>query len=300
MELVNTTAEVYKQGQLCVAQAMPIFNHPGASVVNYKDINASPYATMAAASTMMQDLPYNLSTVKRIPGSGTWEASKGCYVIPRLTSFSLPITGDYANNAVQYRSNADGGKTLHTIPFQYVASVPQFRGLDRSGFAPVCISLTGLSPQTTFTLTLRSIVEYFPNESSASLLPFAFQSPEYDPLALETYAAIVRKAPYAVPVEMNAAGDYFRFILKAANQVGGLLAGLPGTPGMVATGVKLITEPFMSWANGPAAAAKYAAAGAGKNIVVKPKGRPKKESNALRLSKVALKQAGAGANPVRR
>lgn len=300
MEIVNTTAEIYKQGTLCVAQCNPGFNHPGASVVNYKDINASPYATAAVGASMLQELPYSVSTVKRIPGSGTWEASKGVYVVPRMTTFSLPLTGE-ANNTVQYRSSVDGGKCLHVVPYQYSASIPTFRRLDRSGFAPIAVSLTGLSPQTTFTITLRTIVEYFPNEANSTLLPFAFQSPEYDPLALETYAAIVRKAPYAVPVDMNAAGDYFRMILKAANSIGGMLSVVPGTTGLVASGVKMITDPFMAWANGPAMAAKYAAMGAGKGIVVRPKSRPKeKESNALRLTKVSLKTAGARANPVRR
>jgi len=110
------------------------------------------------------------------------------------------------------------------------------------------VMLTGLNAQSTFTVTLRTVWELAPvtgdfvtaNTGLSNviptlnpLVPMAQPSPEYDPIALELYQRAVTKLPVAVPVGMNAAGDFWDWVLGAvqtvAPMIGTALGGAPGT-----------------------------------------------------------------------
>lgn len=78
---------------------------------------------------------------------------------------------------------------------------------------------SGLSPETVLTLDYRFITELAPTTANPSMLAMCSPSPPYDPRALDCYSHCINKVPPGVPVGMNAKGDYWRMVLKAAATV---------------------------------------------------------------------------------
>lgn len=225
-EVTNTTSDLYKQGSLTVAQLPDSADDP----VNICYYDASSPTTR---NFIQADRgPVQASTLKpllAVPGSNTWPAADGVYVVPRLTQIpkTTVVYGQVTssvgvNSRVPILYGTDG-KIATPEPYStyletYAASpqkVPQFLPYAPNYFTPIQVFLSGLSNQTTLVIKLRLIVEYFPALSS-TLLPLATPSPAYDPKVFALYSAIAAEAPYAVPVGQNAAGDYFRKIMKVA------------------------------------------------------------------------------------
>jgi len=117
------------------------------------------------------------------------------------------------------------------------------------------VMLTGLSPSSTFTVTVRTMWEVAPvtgdlvlasGTTINPLVPLAKPSAEYDPIALELYQRAVVQLPVGVPVSMNAAGDFWDWCLGALQvaapaigvALGGPAGGIAGTA--IASGVTKI------------------------------------------------------------
>jgi len=96
--------------------------------------------------------------------------------------------------------------------------VPAVPACASSSFCTGHAYFTGLSPETTLSVTYRTFVEYSPPATSdfyTEVTPCA----EYDPHVFEVYNMVAKQAPYAVPVGQNAAGDFFRKVLGAVKTV---------------------------------------------------------------------------------
>lgn len=215
-EVHNTTANVYKQGNLTVSQSPGV--RDASFPVNYRDTNAAPWPDAVYEHHAMSMLSSTPAQLRAIPGSGQWAAAQGCYVIPRIHSQTMKPVCTALNPGSCYFS--DGSNThLYAMPEGSIGGYPAFDTNFPSSFIPAQVMLTGLSTQTTLNVTLRAYVEYFPMPISA-LLTSAAPSPSYDPKALAVYNAVARVAPYAVPVSENAGGDYFKTILSILKTLG--------------------------------------------------------------------------------
>lgn len=232
VEIHNTTAEIYKQGSLTVAQLPDLAcDSSNATYIdssdNWKDFTFQSDRAMVQAST--------LAPLLTVPGSQTWPAAEGCYLIPRMTIVPREIAiypgtisgvsaGEGGNSRVPVLYGTDGRTALpEPCGFTELTAtgpiyVPNVYPRNPSGFAPCQIFLTGLSSQTSLTITFRTVVEYFPALGSP-LLPLASPCSAFDPLAFELYSQIVKECPYAVPVNENSAGDYFRKVLAVVGRV---------------------------------------------------------------------------------
>lgn len=212
-EVHNTTAEIYRQGRVTTAQLAD----------NAKDVKNVAYVngtyesdTQADSSALFATSVADLSSV---PGSSTWPAADGVYAIPRMIEIPTEIahyTSGYNRVPIFYGSGGNSAtpEPDGSYPCSFLNKfIPRFPAMSPSGFSPIQSMFTGLSPQTTLTITYRTIVEYFPSTGSA-LLPLAEPSPTFDPKVFELYSAVIRDAPYAVPVGQNAMGDYFRKVMK--------------------------------------------------------------------------------------
>jgi len=250
-EIHNTTADVYKQGTLTVAQLADVATDN--SNILYHD---------TAASTNIDDFflqcdrsPIMAATVAPLlatPGSQVWPAEKGLYAIPRMVQvpretavISLNTSG---RGPLVYSTD---GTASSLEPYDIGGSgnyvYPRISNAQVSGFTPIEAWLTGLSPQTTLTITFRTVVEYFPALTS-SLLPMAEPSPRFDPQALALYSEVIRGAPYAVPVGQNPGGEYFKKIMAYVSEALGLLSPMSGPFAPVAT----VAAPILKkWANTP-------------------------------------------------
>jgi hypothetical protein len=147
---------------------------------------------------------------------------------------------------------------------------------------------TGLSPSTTLTVTFRAIVEYFPNPTD-ELLQIATPSAQYDPIVLQAYNEAIKAAPYAVPVNMNAGGKYFRMCMSAISKVAPTVARLISAP---YPGAGVIVEGAGRFAK------RLEQRSARKNAPPPPPVKRIPNSN-IRL-KITKKAAGASANPIAR
>jgi len=225
-EITNTTSDLYKQGSLTVAQLPDSADDP--INVCYYDGTSPTTRNFVQADRG----PVQASTLKpllAVPGSNTWPAADGVYVVPRLTQIpKTTVVYGQATSTVGVSSRVPilygtDGRIATPEPYSTYnltvsgapQKVPLFLPYAPNYFTPVQVYLTGLSNPTTLVIKLRMIVEYFPALTS-TLLPLATPSPAYDPKVFALYSAIAAEAPYAVPVGQNAGGDYFRKILKVA------------------------------------------------------------------------------------
>jgi hypothetical protein len=240
-EVHNTTAEIYKQGSLTVACLPDVATDNG--IVTYWDNSGlrpeDDVMIKQCDRAMLQAC--TASALQAVPGASTWPAAKGVYAIPRMAEIprkieSLKISEDpyggyYSNTHIPILYGSDG-KVATPEPCgavtRGVGPIPTTLPWAAASFSPLQIFFSGLSPQTSLTVTFRTIVEYFPAVGS-NLLPLATPSPAFDPLAFELYAKTIMTAPYAVQVGMNSAGDYFRNVLKIVGTVATTLSPLAGS-----------------------------------------------------------------------
>lgn len=232
-EVHNTTAMIAKQGSLTVAQLPDPATD--ATTIAYFDTNVAPidpYTTQADRGCIFAA---TVAPLRSVPGSNTWAAEEGVYAIPRMTAPPKDIVllgsaagGVFSRTPVFYDSNGlIASPCPRGTPVLDGFAVPTFHARNPSGFSPMQVWFSGMSPSTSLTITFRTIVEYFPALGS-TLLPLSEPSPVYDQAVLACYSAVITEAPYAVPVEQNSAGEYFRKvgrIISSALTIGSPLFG---------------------------------------------------------------------------
>lgn len=239
IEVTNTTSDLYKQGSVTVAMLPDTAIDSALSM--YLD-SAGSWTNGQVQMDRAAVFAGTVSDLQTVPGSCTWPAADGVYAVPRMTEvprdlklFSYGVggigsEGTGANCRIPAFYDTLGKVYTPEPVGKAVFSVQEstlFYPAAPSGFSPVQIWFTGLSPQTTLTINFRTIVEYFPAVGS-TLLPLAAPSPVFDPKVLSLYSAIAARAPYAVPVEENNAGDYFRKILVVMSEALRLTAPMFG------------------------------------------------------------------------
>lgn len=250
IEVHNTTADIYKQGSCTVAMLPDIGDDEGTcQYVNDAAGLIATYPPIAAQRDVSPVFASTVAALQTVPGASTWPAAKGVYAIPRMVIIPRRLS---TFESITGGVNSIKGNALTRVPCVYDSNgnvclpipqdrlvidpadgagdsfwVPSSPNCSLSGFAGMQIFFTGLSNQTTLTVTFRTIVEYFPSVGSA-LLPLATPSPTFDVSAFRLYSEVVAKAPYAVPVSQNAGGDYFRKILQVIGAAAGAIAPFTG------------------------------------------------------------------------
>lgn len=260
-EIHNTTADVFKQGSLTVAQLPDC----ACDATNVQYVGT--YSTVKHTEGVQADRSFRqactLAPLLQVPGSSTWPASKGAYVIPRMVStpqdvkfygFTPSGADKGAISRVPIIYGTDGKVATPEITGVAIGAGGEFCYLFKphapNNFSPVQVWLSGLSNQSTLTITLRTVVEYFPALESG-LLPGATPSPCYDPKALALYSAIVTEAPYAVQVGQNSAGDYFRRIARIMSEVLSSTSPLFGSYAPLAAAAGVVGRSVFSEAGPP-------------------------------------------------
>lgn len=238
-EITNTTAEIYKQGSITVASLPAAVNDYGN--VMYVDENVAPDQNLAYQSLHTVKFAATRDALISVPGATTWAAKDGAYVIPRMITHTMPVENPAKNKRAAVVQDSLSDTAYHLTTPHAKADLadldyPLIRGVAPSGFTAVQVFLNGLSHETSVTITMRTIVEYFPSFNSA-LLPLTTPSPPFCPKAFEIYSRVAQIAPYAVPVKQNSAGEYFRKILGIVSMVGSALSPVVGPVGMIAGGI---------------------------------------------------------------
>lgn len=270
-EVVNSTADIYKQGDVTV-YSVPTYY--GVANACYEEASAYDPTTgkrttnarrhVGAASTILiAKPPRTLAAAKQCSNARTWAASEGCYVptpmhhdlhYSKLSAKNFVIYADSettAPNAILnesfgpnvYRLEPDG--TLVLSPgFGSFQNSAHFSDFDTSG-----AYFTGLSPQTSLTVTLRMKLELIPTGNDVQGLALATPTALPDMNAIELYQRIVNELPPAVPVDFNEAGKWFKMVRDIAMKSYGMV--MPYLPAI---------ETALAIAGRPVAAAALASA----------------------------------------
>lgn len=241
IEVHNTTAEVYKQGTVCVYKMPQVVESEAGTLDDVGVLTEHSYLR-----TFMQP-PSTISEAISIPGSRVWEAADGAYIVPTLMSSNNDLTNSvYASPMMQRSDHSAAGLTT----FGVVGVLPATTKMQTCHFShwnTVGAFFSGLSKESTLTVTTIMYIERAPTYSNTGLIPLVSPSAAYDSLAMESYSNIMRLAPPGVPVGMNAKGDWWRLVMSLVPKALPLLAkALPPTYQLPAAAALAAAQPLVN------------------------------------------------------
>lgn len=255
-EVVNTTAPLYKQGQVIVWR-QPVNSMDNTSVMSYG--SGTNYAEKGKWKTQkFPSPPQTTQTALLLEGSAQWSAEYGAYCVATMNSLnnfaaepdpvmplvfdSEEVIRDGGSTAVMYcNTNTITIGTTQVVMPQTTTMLP----FNMSG-----AFFSGLSLQTTFTVNITWFVERFPTPFDTQLVVLADPSPGWDQFALELYTAAMRDMPAGVRVDENPLGEWFQDVVnKVASNASPVLNALSvvhpgfGLAGQAAGMIAKATEP---------------------------------------------------------
>lgn len=245
-EIHDTTAEMYKQGTLTAyrlpqsaVQTRAVLS--GSSTVIPDSTIDMLFATSSQPTEQYYLPPSSVKNALAFNGTRQWEAKDGAYVVCAQDVSRNHLSWSTRNSVLFTQGDSDAstvlaiGNTTSSSFFTMNSKCSVFDAGEMQAFSQEVggeskvvpyhtsgIILSGLNPNSTFTVTMRATWEFAPDisdNSISTLVYLAHPSPAYDPHALELYQQIMRELPVAVPVGMNAKGDFWRMILKALKVV---------------------------------------------------------------------------------
>lgn len=225
IEIIDTTAELYKQGAL-TAYRMPT-NINRRVAVGHLNTAGTHQSQIYARS--LQAPPSTVAEAVLYKGSVQWEAKKGAYLVVGQEGVSNPFESPLKDFVAISNDSAMTG-TLHTLisgvrPTTALQAPPIMTasvGLTETkavNCSQTGIILTGLANTATFKVRVRVYVERAPLVNDTALVPLASPSAIYDNHSLELYSKLVSTLPVAVEVSFNAKGDWWRWIIRNVGKV---------------------------------------------------------------------------------
>lgn len=261
-EVVNTTAELYKQGQVTVWR---IPSYP--TLTNIYDDST----TITRSFLQYRAPPGTVANAQLLYGSRSWAAAEGCYVVGRQNSVSNPPTAVGWQDILISQDIVAGGTSSYMYGGGSVAAnAAGYPAADLFG-SPFDISgahFSGLSYSTTLTINVRWIFERFPGPNEPDLVVLAQPPTPFDPFALELYTRALDNAPPGVMLSENPLGEWFTSVLRKVGEWAPKIGGALGDIGV----------PFANTVG------KIAGAAAAKAV----KAREKKEQKTMAPSEVVV------------
>lgn len=245
VEVHDTTAKLYQKGTITAVHCSGNFSHfDVVRSVRPAAVGGEipPYGNdfLIERQDSAPSLPGELAMMAQYPGVYTGASSKGIYIVGRMSKAKHPTRFiglpdiDATGDSSDYRLSRGCPHAFRLTETRvHTVSSPQYDayqrassgadgswmnvlndcpGLVNSGFQPFVIRISGAPPEGEYRVTFRTIIEYFPEGDDLTNLGIASPSPPVCNAALEAYQKAISVAPTAVPVNMNAAGDYWRII----------------------------------------------------------------------------------------
>lgn len=248
-EVTNTTAELYKQGQALVYRqpnpspkpcAFKFHSNDGAGIVDRGTYTCVEYNVP----------PSNAAQTMLLPGTRSWAAEEGCYVVGTFVGQdNPPVAVNYTCPVMQFFSgNSDTAFNQPAVPAAPITNAsnliiplplaPTIKSRVVNAAQPTLLMpihmcgarFIGLSPQTTLAVTLNMYVESFPTVAEEGILVLATPSAQYDPVALEIFSHALTYLPVGVPVAENGLGEWFKKAMQFANDYIAPVTDLFGVP----------------------------------------------------------------------
>lgn len=242
-ETENTTSDLNKQGSVIV-YSVP--NQDPSSALNTWNL-LSPGGPVpplnlfqgVSSGPLLGSIPSNPSQAMILPYSRQWEAKYGTYQVATMCSQTNQpndlgpeffIIKDVTDPVGIFRVPTGGlvaaNNTVGPTSFWPISPYN----------SPGCF-YTGLSSETTLTITAQWTIERFPSYSDIDLVTMASPSPAYCPAIIELYATTMRKMPVGVKKKDNDIGEY---VATLADIVAPLL-GLPPVGTVIKKGYDLVS-----------------------------------------------------------
>lgn len=292
-EVINTTAQIYKQGSVTV------YEYGNSYEVASKHETVGSLSS--APNTYFRCPPNTLAEAKIMPGAHTWAAQDGCYNTAKFQTdnpfqsatqrnFTFSQNNDYAPSLSGYLTESPtsdqanygsfvsnlGGSQLSE---EHVVPTTHFSRMNTTGSY-----FTGLSSQTSLFVTWRVGIERLPSANRPMFLALAQPSAAFDPNALVLYNLIACALPPGCPQGYNDMGKWFSWIASRAKQAiptvypivrtASMVAGALGRPLIAGalTGIAASMKPVAE-----DMAAKRLQAAARRRASGKPNGQPVKK-----------------------
>ena len=245
LEIVDTTPELYKGGITYAARTPQLLIQQGDTTTLL-----DPAATVTANVTCngLLAAPTTVSELMTYPNATKWEAKFGLYSVIeqydvaastsvggqhllRYTS-QLPNDNGDASGAL-YGYPVDAPNCTILTPARTGFSVDRYAAVDSVHIAPsdsVVVMMMGLNENATFNIRLKYFIERRVNSSITSLLPlvpFARESPSFNPKVLELVSRIWHDLPVAVKYGENPAGEFWDRILSAIGALAPVVGLIP-------------------------------------------------------------------------
>lgn len=226
MEVVDTTADVYKQGSVTVYRLPQ--NARAQTISCYDAANAT--LSLRAGEMAYRAPPSSAANALKLVGSRQWAARDGCYALVTQNTVSNPLGSNQSsfvrveNGALSTVASAvylsPGDPHGHLVPAPPAAAIlspaemVQLMPLNTTG-----IMLCGLNANSTFRLKVKMIVESAPAPWQSDLVVLASPSAPYDPVALEAYSKALSSLPVGVPASENGLGDWFAGLADIVSKI---------------------------------------------------------------------------------
>ena len=245
-EVVNTTAQIYKQGAVTVYEYGNSYETGASHGVLAGGSSGYDYNTIGDVSptNYFRCPPNNLAQAKIMPNSHSWAAQDGSYNTAKFQSenpFQAATQRPYVLTQNQEVAEVDGGfvtpvpmvggSTEHHAGGSIISDISlgvtgYLAAPFTTGSGPVHFSrmntsgayYTGLSEQTTLFVTWRVGIERLPAANKPAFLALAQPSAAFDPNALVLYNMVANILPPGCPQGYNDAGEWFRWISDAARK----------------------------------------------------------------------------------
>lgn len=226
-EVVNTTAALNRQGSCTVFKHMQTQRDP----CNFKLLPSAVGAILSdVTATIYHMIPTDLAGLALLPGSRTWKAEEGAYLVGHFhTNENPPFSADYNIPFLTLTDDIEdvtSGNALYIPQFaagaianSYTPNPTHVHPLHTNG-----AYFAGLSNSSTFMVTLIYYYETFPSLSQADILNLATPSAGYDPVALEIYSHCLSTMPPGVVLAENPLGEWFADVV---DKVSNALAYIP-------------------------------------------------------------------------
>jgi hypothetical protein len=230
-EVVNTTAEIAKQGQTTVYRQPQ--SHPTGDT--WISATVAPVIDIPFSAHAIRSPPINQAQAMLYPGSRQWMAKEGCYVVqtfvgqdnpPQVVRYDQPVV---IQNPTQedFAAATNAYTVLAPLTGQMIPGANGMGMNVATKIYPLHMGgaiFTGLSSTSTLTLTQNVFYETFPSTAETDILVLATPSAQYDPIALEIFSHCLSSMPVGVPASDNAEGSWFDGLMSIIRDVAPIAA----------------------------------------------------------------------------
>lgn len=221
IEIVDTTADVYKQGAVTCYRLPQM---PSANTRVYTDLIAA-YTGVRDCCTTYRAPPSTVAQALKLVGSRQWDARQGCYSLVTQSTVDNPMHVSSVSRVDVVPGNGRSCVGMFDYCAPPVANVPPAASIltsemkNRMPLNTTGIMLTGLNALSTFRLKIKMYVETAPQPWQPDLVVLASPSAPFDPVALEAYSKTLSTMPVGVPASENGLGDWFAGIADVLSKV---------------------------------------------------------------------------------